>query len=1397
MESYQRNQKKVESNKEICDSYCDEVLKREDKEEQLKQLRNEYIPKIVESLFVKSQYQNDDGQLCVENYLVETKLAEFLQNEPELENPLFIALMQCYTPDLNRKFAPESILKYFKDLDIESQDLLADQLTYVPLENIFQAVRKVTSKKLLAYCEKNINSYSSDFVVENAKKMGWGASQLQNYITNKVPNSYGVFIKHIDHFPNINKNKLVEDVFNNGTTYRKTNQYHYNDFNVNCLAQNIRSFLDRNLSFQDFLSIATEESVPKNIFSSFITELCNNSKFLTESQNRHIFNILKNKNLKEYREAFSCLIKSEAYPLSENAKNLIIEDPSNSELICNAYEDANSFHWLLHNISPELLDILTREVPSIIAKKIPYIEKNTTQSVDIESLKKYLIQKRDYGSLVANKERFFVEANDEQVFTSIEQLFKNDPKIFNFYRDILLGRIKLSGLNSDQFTTVFSNFDKLKLNNDQITPGLIYSFKDLTRQHAEILVNNSLFDHVFNNSDRFAGLEFDDKFALLLLQKKPKVFFDRAAYFVFTPRIKLLYRYGLHKKYGNDINLPKDRTELNHNGDIDEDIVKMWNFLDDNDVPRRIRQSNEVKEAVEYFVSYMELFPNFKSHAELIVDARCKCYLSPIEVIWLLKREGVAFDNIDSKTPDEIIKIMIETPDFISDQNIINHIKHGVDMFGAKVMLEYMNHPDLERHDTVYFMPALVSLYKKSGLTRDIFSDNILLQVAADNATYEEGTAHHRLATVARTLEYIDIKYTLDKLKNFNNIHQLFVLAEEFERNSPFASWKSLKKFHELVQIIHRTEMLEELAHSKTVSEKMRNYVSSLMFHPNIPGKVITQFWKEPDQFLDIEDIHTNEKLNAAKKPSNLISLPHLGLSAVSLRDAYVEGAYDRIQTLPPMNCEFYFGIPSKEETDSPRKIFYCLWKAIGQKRKEVTGLAANPDKLFFEAQKWCKHNNVKWSDLWNEEHGASVVGQASEEARKKLIDLVFDQDFGVRGRQEEFQIYRAVIGNKSDPDMVIAGNDTASCMPFGSGKNNVYMFNPNCVQMVVQRRSVDGKWRTAAQSVMNIDHEVSTLVPELMRKYLQEGVHLRDLVKKGDLERSPVLVCDNIEVAKNEEGARVARIRKVYEKFFKEYLKKNGTALGVKTGEVYVGTGYTPDALGLEKVANHFVPQAPMGYSDNIHQNAFVIKTGLSESTMQYKHGLQPMTTRDSLAISVIEGKAYSDNMTLLENLHHIQNSIIGMEVANTYLERPNLSFVYRDAKNTPKGYILAYEGETINDEEKTNFVYLSDLATDKETRMAGGRLIKGFFDKYSESYGGDKPYLPIYTNARESTSFPIIEKQTKTLCKEKGLVYKIVEIGQHQKGQDTFHDIVICIGKLEEDLAKQEYSMRRIGFT
>lgn len=925
------------------------------------------------------------------------------------------------------------------------------------------------------------------------------------------------------------------------------------------------------------------------------------------------------------------------------------------------------------------------------------------------------------------------------------KLIKGGEEFFNFERAIrhfshLNGDVATALAERNQIDVVFRCFDKFSGGLDkQIAYSIIGDDHDFT---------------VADNIDKFVGLD--------------------ASIGVF------LHSSGC---------LPEGHPELTPGDDADPYIKQCWNFDDDADIPLAVRKSNEAKS-----YRYHSLSPD-KDGTDHTVDsvaltARVTHFLSPneYEIFAETNPDALQVENGQLSYPGELVVELgrlLET-----EPNIELMLNLGVRQFGADAMLRYMNRPDLSRHDALHFMVDILHVQENSGLTADAFAQNILLQVAKDGAKYDGLTAHHHFATVIDSLKDTTPAEVFAKAKQFSSVKALQKLVNDLEGGNPFASWKTLKKFYEIKQLLGKSELLRELNEGE-ISPKLREYVEKLAFHPNISTDAVIRFWKNTDEFLGIDDKHTSEQINAVKKPSNLLSLPYLGLTPESLRDALVEGEMDKVQVLPPMERTYTLGIEVLDNSEKPADLWRFLREAIGQRKKGVEGKAASVKKCFDEVKRWCKIYAVTFDELWDEAKGIDVLSVVAKDAQSELRSIVFHETYGMRQRKTEGVVYRARLGNKSDPDMVVAGNDTASCMPFGSGKNNVYMFNPVYAQMVLERMGEGGKWRTAAQSVMSIDHKTSTPTPELMAAYLDQGQHLKDLVKSGDLEQLPVVTCDNIEPAKNEEGDRVRYMKEAYQKFFTEYLEQYADQLRVSRTTVAVGAAYTPDGLGFREVDNTYIPVAPAGYSDNVHAKCFVIDTGLPELESGNSKGMTPLTTRDAMAVAMLEGKAYADNENLLVGLHKVQYSLIGKDIANQHFKRPELSFIYKNEHNTPQGYIIAYEGS----QDGESFVFIDDLAADPGTKLVGGRLITKFFDEYAANYGTDeRPLLPIYTNARDKTSFPIIERRATTIAERKGLKARVVEIGTHMRGEDLMHDVVILIGKTDEELQAQEKSMKKV---
>ena len=76
--------------------------------------------------------------------------------------------------------------------------------------------------------------------------------------------------------------------------------------------------------------------------------------------------------------------------------------------------------------------------------------------------------------------------------------------------------------------------------------------------------------------------------------------------------------------------------------------------------------------------------------------------------------------------------------------------------------------------------------------------------------------------------------------------------------------------------------------------DKLYTFIETLAFHPNskVNMKAVVNFWQQPEAYFNAVSSHVSEEVQNRKKPSNLIHMPNLDLSAEQLRDAIVEGLW-------------------------------------------------------------------------------------------------------------------------------------------------------------------------------------------------------------------------------------------------------------------------------------------------------------------------------------------------------------------------------------------------------------------------------------------------------------------------------------------------------------------------
>lgn len=226
-------------------------------------------------------------------------------------------------------------------------------------------------------------------------------------------------------------------------------------------------------------------------------------------------------------------------------------------------------------------------------------------------------------------------------------------------------------------------------------------------------------------------------------------------------------------------------------------------------------------------------------------------------------------------------------------------------------------------------------------------------------------------------------------------------------------------------------------------------------------------------------------------------------------------------------------------------------------------------------------------------------------------------------------------------------------------------------------------------------------------------------------------------------------------------------------------------------QVDNTFLPVTPAGYSDNVGMKSFsfdlekellqlVFLEGVNNPDTErvlpqeirdiHTKGIEPLTYRDALATGYLEGKIYARS-SLREGFHNMENGLIAKDVNNTAKGRSNMSFKFVGSSGKMGGYLLAYE--------TPDSVYIADFAADPQERFAGGRLLREFIYQYTEKYVLQGNFKPITAEARDRTSFRILEKQIKRINKESDFEWIYREEGAVGSGESMRHKVSIEVRK------------------
>ncbi len=721
--------------------------------------------------------------------------------------------------------------------------------------------------------------------------------------------------------------------------------------------------------------------------------------------------------------------------------------------------------------------------------------------------------------------------------------------------------------------------------------------------------------------------------------------------------------------------------------------------------------------------------------------------------------------------------------------------------FGWTATLRFANRMELNYHDAFL---CVDSLERFASQRSDVTKKDIALmldQVARDDVKYDGQPSQTQFRLVLDTIGEARIEDVLVRVEKLNipSLAERVAKLCDDPRFHPYKTWKGMREFASVVDFLNKNKTLEKLADSNA-PESTKQFGHALLEHPNVPANEVLKFLTNPSAFLSAEGSYTGSE-QSHMAPINLARVERLGLSAAEVRDAIADGSLDRLQVLPAFERVFILDTRGVDPY-SPDALQGALLSALGRRERSteqapegqaaaIVPKAREAKKLFAAIQAAFERHGIAQENRkpWLLGEAIMVPAYWTDALAKDLYDAVYDKKIGINA-PSTLEV-RARIGKKSDPSLIVAGNDTASCMPFGDGKTNVYSWSPSCAQMVVERKMADGSWRTMAQSVVMPTLAGDKPAPERFSRLIY-GEKVNGVFEGGEFARPSVILCDNVEPNPNEvQEGRMPIVEAAYRNFFHSYLSEHAQQMGVDPTRVIIGKeSYLPqDRLSFPKTPNVFVPLAPISYTDNNATESYVIETGLPSVEVRHDSGVSQATGADIMAMAYMEGKGFQDNEQMVFGLYDRQQRVTAALISREQHGDPALTLISRDNKGEPTGYMLAYVGRT-NDVPE---VFIDDFAVDRSKNLLAARHAARILDEFLDRYVGhyesrNEPFPSIFAQMREDTSYKLLVRQLQNLSQRSGIQVEMVEEGVSSLGGEPMHLVRIYVGKSEGDIAESK---------
>jgi len=742
-------------------------------------------------------------------------------------------------------------------------------------------------------------------------------------------------------------------------------------------------------------------------------------------------------------------------------------------------------------------------------------------------------------------------------------------------------------------------------------------------------------------------------------------------------------------------------------------------------------------------------------------------------------------DEQRQKFVDILIKRF--NPSFVATA-IVAAIQEGIELLGPERMLRFLDSRDEKRQlEDIVLNVSHQSIFSGIKNFRDKLTDkqkerfltNVIDQTAAQKGVDSNGEGSHRqLDDVIEKLNSFIAKnpdgtwdIALQKAVQSDPMAlKLYTELFKLEGGIPFCltNFNQFRRLAVLVNLLYLPELTQAIVKYNDGTDKgakLYQYFYGLLTHAQMKDfEALKKMILFPDQFLALGDKQATLKLFQALNPSNLTNLEKdslIDISAKDLIEAMILGKLDDAQTLYESRTEI--GVDEIDpHLNGPgvlqgTALFNYLLTNGYVGKNELKGIIQKT--LQAESMRLYRENDIE-----GKRKVGSIQAIINTQDFEKALVSIGGIDFNLNNlfnmsmlKQNGLALtkYTIRIIPKSDHQAIMTGSEAPSCMSFGTGKNNDYMFNPNVSILALTRKMLnnDGQPidRIVATSVLTVDREIPKNFADFSESFITSsaagGSSKISLLKFfgnnfiNEISTKGTIAIDNIEAAPNtiarNEGAVQFQdlVEAAYRKFFKEYFAKHqytrqGRPLVID--KVVMGFAHGDIQLKGDRIPNNYMPQSFITYTDKRNKEVIEVKIDSEPLAVPLSdlNGIRKLTPENILDIGAIEEMAF-EKQSVKQELEEIQVETTAAMYNEKINQRPeekpkenhrkNLSFGYFE-KGRLRGYARAYVG--FDRETQKEVIYVSDLAVADKKSRAAYKVLDALFDSIRETarnFGAD----------------------------------------------------------------------------